>query len=241
MVRNVQVCWHKFARYWDVGEPLIPMAPGRYVINAEEVVKRCDENTIGVVTILGSTFPGEYEPLKDISAALDSLQKDTGLDIPVHVGGASGAMVAPFIQPDLLWDLRVDRVVSINTSGHKLGLVPLGVGWVVWRNQEYLPEDLIFKVNYLGGDMPDFAINFSRPGGQACCQYCNFLGLGKEGFAAIHQACQGVAAHLAAEPGEIGPFEIIHRGTNIPVVSWKLRGENGRAGLSLFDLAERLR
>ncbi len=241
MGHNVQVCWHKFARYWDVEERLIPMAPGRYVINAEEVVKRCDENTIGVVTILGSTFTGEYEPVKDISEALDSLQEDTGLDIPVHVDGASGAMVAPFIQPNLLWDFRVDRVVSINTSGHKFGLAPLGVGWVVWRNQEYLPEDLIFKVNYLGGDMPDFAINFSRPGGQVCCQYYNFLRLGKEGYAAIHQACQDVAAHLAAELEKIGPFEIIHRGTDIPVVSWKLRGENGLAGHSLFDLAERLR
>jgi len=131
---NVQVCWHKFARYWDVEERLVPMAEGRYIINAEEVLKLVDENTIGVVAILGSTFTGQYEPVKEIADALDKHQAETGLDIPIHVDGASGAMVAPFIQPELEWDFRLDRVVSINTSGHKYGLAPLGVGWAAWRS-----------------------------------------------------------------------------------------------------------
>jgi len=238
---NVQVCWHKFARYWDVEERLIPMEGDRYIISPEEVIKRCDENTIGVVAILGSTFTGQYEPVKEIADALDKLQADTGLDVPLHVDGASGAMVAPFIQPDLEWDFRNTRVVSINTSGHKYGLAPLGVGWAVWRDHDHLPDDLIFNVNYLGGDMPDFAINFSRPGGQVCCQYYNFLRLGREGYARIQQNCQDVALMLAGEIGKMGPFEIIHPGSDIPVLSWKLREDADLNGHTLFDLAEKLR
>lgn len=238
---NVQVCWHKFARYWDVEERLVPIAEGRYIINAEEVLKLVDENTIGVVAILGSTFTGQYEPVKEIADALDKHQAETGLDIPIHVDGASGAMVAPFIQPELEWDFRLDRVVSINTSGHKYGLAPLGVGWAAWRSAEYLPDDLIFNVNYLGGDMPDFAINFSRPGGQVCCQYYNFLRLGKQGYAKIQQACQNVALYLSREIGALGPFEIIHDGSDIPVLSWRVKDGNTINGHSLFDLSERMR
>ncbi len=128
----VQVCWHKFARYWDIELREIPMDPGRYVSNAEEVLKRCDENTIGVVVTLGITFTGQYEPVKEIADALDKLQKEKGLDIPIHVDGASGGFLAPFCAPDLLWDFRIPRVKSINASGHKFGLAPLGCGWVVW-------------------------------------------------------------------------------------------------------------
>ena len=123
---NVQVCWHKFARYWDVEQRLVPLEKGRYAMNAEEAVKLCDENTIGVVAVLGSTFTGEYEPVAEISDALDALQTETGLDIPIHVDAASGGFVAPFLQPDLLWDFRLPRVKSINASGHKYGLAPAG-------------------------------------------------------------------------------------------------------------------
>jgi glutamate decarboxylase len=130
---NVQVCWEKFANYWDVEMRLVPMEGDRYTLSAEEAVKRCDENTIGVVAILGSTFDGAYEPVEEICDALDALQAETGLDVPVHVDGASGAMIAPFLDPDLEWDFRLPRVASINTSGHKYGLVYPGVGWVVWR------------------------------------------------------------------------------------------------------------
>jgi Glutamate decarboxylase and related PLP-dependent proteins len=152
----VQICWHKFARYWDIEIREVPMDDGRLIMNAEEAIKRCDENTIGVVPTLGVTYSGQYEPVKDISDALDKLQQDKGIDIPIHVDGASGGFLAPFIDPELLWDFRLPRVKSINASGHKYGLSPLGVGWVVWRDKEDLPEDLIFKVNYLGGEMDTF-------------------------------------------------------------------------------------
>jgi len=235
---NVQVCWHKFARYWNVEEHLVPMEGDRFILSAEEAVKRCDENTIAVVGILGSTYTGDYEPIAEIGAALDDLQERTGLDIPIHVDGASGGFVAPFLQPDLEWDFRVPRVKSINASGHKYGLAPLGVGWVLWRDTKELPEELIFRVNYLGGEMPTFGINFSRPGGQIVAQYYNFVRLGRAGYRKIHQTAQDVAKFLAGEIGSIGPFEIITDGSDLPVLSWSLRpGQN----FTLFELSARLR
>ncbi len=237
----VQVCWHKFARYWDVELREIPMEHGRLIMTPEEVIKRCDENTIGVVPTLGVTFTCEYEPVKAVSDALDKLQKDTGLDIPIHVDGASGGFLAPFIEPELLWDFRLPRVKSINTSGHKFGLAPLGVGWVIWRDKEELPEDLVFHVNYLGGDMPTFALNFSRPGGQIVAQYYNFLRLGREGYRKIHQACYDTAHYLCDEIEKLGMFDIIYNGRGgIPAMSWSLK-EGVDPGFNLFDLSDRIR
>jgi glutamate decarboxylase len=160
---NVQVCWEKFANYWDVEMRLVPMEGDRFHLSADEAVERCDENTIGVVAILGSTFDGSYEPIEEICDALDAYESETGIDVPVHVDGASGAFVAPFVDPDLPWDFRLPRVASINASGHKYGLVYPGVGWVVWRDAEALPEDLIFWVNYLGDNMPTFALTSPGP------------------------------------------------------------------------------
>jgi glutamate decarboxylase len=235
---NVQVCWHKFARYWDVEQRLVPVEGDRFALGAEEAVGLVDENTIGVVGILGSTFTGEYEPIAELSAALDDLQERTGLDVPIHVDGASGGFVAPFIQPGLVWDFQLPRVKSINASGHKYGLAPLGVGWVLWRSAEDLPEDLIFRVNYLGGEMPTFAINFSRPGSQVVAQYFNFLRLGREGYRKIHQCAQDVALHLADAIAEMGPFEIITRGTDLPILSWRMKdGQN----FTVFEFSDRLR
>ena len=179
---NVQVCWEKFANYWDVEMRLVPMEGERYNLSAEEAVALCDENTIGVVGILGSTYDGSYEPIAEICAALDAYQAATGIDVPVHVDGASGGFIAPFIDPGLEWDFRLPRVASINVSGHKYGLVSPGVGWIIWRDAEALPEDLIFWVNYLGDNMPTFALNFSRPGAQIVAQYYNFLRLGFDGL-----------------------------------------------------------
>jgi glutamate decarboxylase len=237
----VQICWHKFARYWDVEIREIPMEGDRLIMTAEEAVKRVDENTIGVVPTLGVTFTGQYEPVEEVSKALDAHQEATGIDVPIHVDGASGGFLAPFVDPELLWDFRLPRVKSINTSGHKFGLSPLGVGWVVWRDAEDLPEDLIFNVNYLGGNMPTFALNFSRPGGQIVSQYYNFLRLGREGYRKIHEAGYHNAQYLADEIDKLGPFEIIYDGRGgIPALCWKLK-EGVDHGFTLFDLADRLR
>ena len=237
----VQICWHKFACYWDVELREIPMEGDRLIMTAEEVIKRCDENTIGEVPTLGVTFTCQYEPVKAVADALDQLQRDTGLDIPIHVDGASGGFLAPFVDPDLEWDFRLPRVKSINASGHKFGLAPLGVGWAIWRDKEDLPDDLIFRVNYLGGNMPTFALNFSRPGGQIVAQYYNFLRLGREGYSKIQQACYDTAAYLSDEIGKMGPFKIIYDGRGgIPALCWSL--EDGvNPEFTLYDLADRLR
>ena len=236
---NVQICWEKFANYWDVEMRLVPMEGDRFTLSAEEAVKRCDENTIGVVGILGSTFDGAYEPIEEICAALDDLQERTGLDVPVHVDGASGAFVASFVDPDLRWDFQLPRVASINASGHKYGLVYPGVGWIVWRDADALPEELIFWVNYLGDNMPTFALNFSRPGAQVVAQYYNFLRLGFEGYRAIQAYCRDVATRLSANIAEIGPFELLTRGDALPVFAFKVKDEIDN--FTAFDVSSALR
>ena len=238
----VQICWHKFVRYWDVEIREIPMEGDRLIMTADEALARVDENTIGVVPTLGVTFTGQYEPVEAVSDALDALQARTGLDVPIHVDAASGGFLAPFVEPDLRWDFRLPRVTSINASGHKFGLAPLGVGWVIWRDVDELPEELIFNVNYLGGNMPSLALNFSRPGGQVIAQYYNFLRLGREGYRRIHEASYRNAQYLAGEIAKLGPFEIIYAGdgNGIPALCWKLK-DGVDHGFTLFDLADRLR
>lgn len=240
----VQICWHKFARYFDVELREIPLEGDRLIMNAEEVLKRVDENTIGVVPTLGVTFTCQYEPVKEVHDALDKLQAETGLDIPIHVDGASGGFLAPFCAPDIEWDFRLPRVKSINTSGHKFGLAPLGAGWVIWREASDLPEELVFNVNYLGGNMPTFALNFSRPGGQIIAQYYNFLRLGRTGYAKIHNACYATAQYLSNEIAKLGPFEILFDGDSqkgIPALAWKLKKDAAIGGYTLYDFADRLR
>ncbi|QFS90267.1 Glutamate decarboxylase beta [Mycobacterium sp. THAF192] len=228
MGSNVQVVWEKFCRYFDVEARYLPMEEGRYVITPDQVLDAVDENTIGVVAILGTTFTGELEPVGEICAALDKLAADGGCDVPVHVDAASGGFVVPFLHPDVVWDFRLPRVVSINVSGHKYGLTYPGIGFVVWRNAEHLPEDLVFRVNYLGGDMPTFTLNFSRPGNQVVGQYYNFLRLGRDGYLQVMRCLSENAQWLAHElAGMTGPdrkpvFEVISDGSAIPVVAFKL-------------------
>jgi glutamate decarboxylase len=236
----VQVCWHKFARYFDVELREAPVAEGQLCTSADQLVALCDENTIGVVATLGVTFTCVYEPVQAVAAALDALQASSGLDIPIHVDGASGAFVAPFIHPDLVWDFRLARVKSINTSGHKYGLSPLGVGWVVWREAHDLAEELIFWVDYLGGNMPTFALNFSRPGGEIIAQYYNFLRLGFDGYRRIQQGCADTAQRLGQELAKLDPIKVLYDGQGgLPAVCYTLGRDD--LGFTLYDLAERVR
>ncbi len=239
MGTNVQVCWEKFCRYWQVEARKVPMERDRLHLRGPQAAAECDENTIGVVAIMGSTMDGSYEPVAEISDALDQLQAERGIDVPVHVDAASGGFVAPFLNPDLPWDFRVSRVQSINASGHKYGLVYPGVGWIVWREAAALPDDLVFHVNYLGGNMPTFALNFSRPGSNVAAQYYNFVRLGFEGYQRIQQACRHIARHMSAEIAKMGPFELLSDGSDLPVFSFKLRDDI--TSFSVFDLSERLR
>jgi glutamate decarboxylase len=220
MGANVQVCWEKFCRYWDVEPRIVPMDGERFHLDAANAVARCDADTIGVVAILGSTFDGSYEPIASIAAALDDLAASGGPDVPIHVDGASGAMIAPFLDPDLQWDFRLPRVASINTSGHKYGLVYPGVGWVLWRDTDALPQELIFDVNYLGGNMPTFALNFSRPGAEVVAQYYMFFRLGHSGYRAVQQAARDVAMHLSGQIAGLPEFRLLSRGDELPVFAF---------------------
>lgn len=240
MSSAVQVVWEKFCNYWDVEARYVPVTEAHPVLDGHDLEHHVDENTIGVVAIMGVTYTGAYEPVTQIAAALDRIEEHTGLDVPIHVDGASGGMIAPFLQPDLVWDFRVDRVHSISTSGHKYGLVYPGVGWVVWKDRTYLPEDLIFNVSYLGGSMPTLALNFSRPGAQVLLQYYNFLRLGRSGYTAVQQASADVAKYLSDAIAGMGPFTLVHDGSDIPVFAWRLK-HGYTENWTLYDLGDRLR
>jgi glutamate decarboxylase len=239
MSSAVQVVWEKFCNYWDVEPRYVPVSLENPGMTAETLLPFVDENTIGVVVIMGVTYTGLYEPVEEIAAALDDLQERTGLDVPIHVDGASGGMIAPFLQPDVVWDFRLERVHSINTSGHKYGLVYPGLGWVVWRTPDLLPEDLIFRVSYLGGNMPTLALNFSRPGAQVLLQYYNFMRLGREGYTRVQKASQDVALYISGEVQKLDAFELLTDGSDIPVFAWRMV-EGYSDNWSLHDLSERM-
>src|SRR3954464_14493378 len=236
---NVQVVWEKFANYWEVEPRYVPLEGDVFHLTADRLMDHVDENTIGVVAVLGSTMDGSYEPVQEICAALDAYQAESGVSVPVHVDAASGGFIAPFIQPDVLWDFLLERVVSLQASGHQFGLVFPGVGWVVWRDAQHLPEDLIFHVNYLGGDMPTFALNFSRPGAQVVLQYSQCLRLGKDGYRLVQQACQDVALHISRTLDAMPEFEVIADGSDLPVVCFSM-AENV-VKYDVYDVSRKLR
>lgn len=239
----VQICWHKFCRYWDIEMREVPMSPGKYCMDEENMMEFLDENTICVVPTFGVTYTGVYEYPEAIAAALDEYQKKTGIDIDIHVDAASGGFLAPFCAPEIPFDFRLPRVKSISTSGHKYGLAPLGTGWVIWRDISELPQGLIFNVNYLGGEIPNFAINFSRPAGQIICQYYDFIRLGKEGYANIHNSAYNTAQYIAAEIAKMGPYEFISTGDpkkDIPAVCYYVK-PGAEIPYTLYELSEKLR
>jgi glutamate decarboxylase len=205
------------------------------------VLKRCDANTIGVIPTLGVTYTLQYEPIHAVAVALDDLEEEKGLDIPIHVDAASGGFVAPFLHPAIKWDFRNPRVKSINASGHKFGLAPLGCGWIVWREASDLPEDLIFNVKYLGGNMPTFGLNFSRPGGQIAAQYYNFIRLGRKGYTGITQSCAEVGAWVADQIAKLEVFDVVYDGRGgLPGCCWKIKDDE-ELNFTLYDVADRLR
>lgn len=235
----VQVVWEKFANYWEVEPRYVPITKEQPHLTVEGMLAAVDENTIGVVAVLGVTYNGVYEPVKELADALDDLEARGGLDVPLHVDAASGGFIAPFLDPDLEWDFRVSRVHSISTSGHKFGLVYPGLGWVLWANRAYLPDELIFNVSYLGGNMPSLALNFSRPGAQVLLQYYNFLRLGREGYRRVMQASKDAARYFAGELSKMNPFEVLTDGSDMPLVTWTT--DNHHRHWDLHDLSAKLR
>ncbi|KAJ9190936.1 hypothetical protein DTO164E3_9079 [Paecilomyces variotii] len=215
----VQVCWEKAARYFDIEEKYVYCTEDRYVIDPKAAVDLVDENTIGICAIIGTTYTGQYEDVK----AINDLLIERGLDTPIHVDAASGGFVVPFVNPSLEWDFRLPKVVSINVSGHKYGLVYPGVGWVVWRSPEYLPKELVFNINYLGADQASFTLNFSKGASQVIGQYYQMIRLGKHGYRSIMVNLTRTADYLAAQLKELG-FIIMSegRGQGLPLVAFRL-------------------
>ncbi|HPE85202.1 MAG TPA: glutamate decarboxylase [Chlamydiales bacterium] len=235
MSTGVQVVWHKFARYFDVEEKLVPMKPGCYTLPPEELENYVDENTICVVGILGITLNGQFDPIEKLALALRKLNKKNGWNVPIHVDAASGGFIAPFIYPDLVWDFRIPEVKSINVSGHKFGLVYPGSGWALWRDESLLPQDLIFHLNYLGGSEPTFTLNFSRGSSHIIAQYYNFLRLGVEGYTKIMQSLLDNAHFVSKSLADSGHFEMISDHKSLPVIA--ARGK----GVDVFALSSELR
>lgn len=235
-----QVCWEKFCRYWDVEMRLVPMDEKHLSLSLDTVMDYVDDHTIGIVAILGITYTGRYDDVAGLDKLLEKYNKTAEVPVRIHVDAASGGMVAPFIEPDLKWDFRLPNVWSISTSGHKYGLVYPGIGWVLWRSKEALPEDLIFWVSYLGGEEATMAINFSRSASQIVAQYYVFMRNGMEGYHEIHQRTMDVAHYLVGEIKDTGLFEMLEEATEIPILCWRLKDGVDRPW-TLYDLDDRLR
>ena len=193
----VHVSILKVCRYFDIDARIIPLEKDRLVIDVKMALDQCDENTCGIIAVLGTTLTGECDDVKSLNNALEKLHKDKGIYIPIHVDGASGAFVLPFVWPKHEWDFRLSHVRSINTSGHKYGLVLPGLGWIVWKTKQDLPADLVFHVNYLGVDEPTYTLNFSKSASTVIAQYYNFLRLGRQGYEQIMQMCFDNSVYLA--------------------------------------------
>lgn len=237
MGADVHTVWEKFARYFDVELKLIPLREDLYTITAEDVAAEIDENTIAVGAVIGTTFTGQMDPIKEINELLIDIKKTKGWDIPIHVDGASGGFIAPFLYPDLEWDFRLEQVRSINVSGHKYGLVYPGIGWLVFKDKSDLPEDLVFNINYLGGLMPNYSLNFSKGSSTIVAQYYNFIRLGFNGYKAIMDNMNKNAKYLAHELVKSGKFEVINPKVIFPLVTVKLKD----AEFTVFQLSDKLR
>ncbi|MFJ5933914.1 glutamate decarboxylase [Streptomyces sp. NPDC093071] len=220
---DVHVVWEKFCRYFDVEPRIVPLAEGKYTIGPEDVEPHLDENTIGVVAVLGTTFTGHKDDVVGIDALLRGVREKRDLDIPIHVDGASGAFVWPFLYPDSAWDFRLEQVRSINVSGHKYGLVYPGIGWLIFREESDLAKDLVFYENYLGKTDATFTLNFSTGASMVLAQYYNFVRLGRQGYTYVMRMMQENARVLADNLRSSGRFEVIGSDLEqLPLVAFRL-------------------
>jgi glutamate decarboxylase len=236
---DVHVVWDKFCRYFEVEPRQVPLRPGRYTVGPEELGPQIDENTIGVVAVVGTTFTGDCDDVTGIDAMLRDLA-GRGLDVPMHIDAASGGFVFPFSDPDFAWDFRLPTVKSINVSGHKFGLVYPGVGWLVFRDEQQLPEDLVFYEDYLGERDATFTLNFSGSSAFILAQYYNFIRHGRAGYESLVRAMDTNARALAARLGEMDALELIEGAPRLPLVIARVRAEEPFTGSDLVgELAKR--
>ena len=235
---ETHIVWDKFARYFDVEPRKIPMRSDYYVLHPDDVMQVVDERTIAVGAVLGTTYIGESDPIRELNDRLEKLPGEGGWEVPLHIDAASGGFIAPFAHPDELWDFRLSRVASINASGHKYGLVYPGIGWLVFRDRDFLPEELVFSVNYLGAAQPTFTFNFSRGSAMVQAQYYNFIRLGRSGYTAVVKNMLANAQHLNTLLAGSGRFEVLNPSLMEPVVTFRLVGETD---FDAFHIADKLR
>lgn len=235
-----QVCWEKFCTYWDIELRTVPMDEDHLSLNMDTVMDYVDEYTIGIVGIMGITYSGRYDDIKTLNDLVEEYNKTTDYKVYIHVDAASGGFYTPFMEPDIDWDFKLKNVVSINASGHKYGLVYPGIGWVMWRDKKFLPDNLIFKVDYLGGELPTMAINFSRSASQIVGQYYNFVRFGFEGYHDIHMRTHKVAQYIESEILKTGLFDMVNDSTHLPILCYAFK-KDAKVPWTLYDLSDHLR
>ena len=235
---DVHVVWEKFARYFDVEMRVIPMEKDRYTLSVDEVRKQIDENTICVGVVMGTTFTGQLDPVQEVNALLEEVEKEKGWHIPIHVDGASGGFILPFLYPDFAWDFRLSHVHSINVSGHKYGLVYPGVGWLIMRDKADLPEDLIFYVNYLGSEEATYTLNFSRGSAMMIAQYYNLLRLGKKGYTSVMKNSLQNARYLASRLKKVPNLQLVNEDIQLPILALRVKDKKE---YNVYQMSDRLR
>ena len=236
-----QVVWEKFCQLWQIEMRTVPITRSNPTLNIEEAIKMCDENTICIVPIAGVTWTGMNDDIEGLDKALEEYNLKTGYEIPIHVDAASGGFILPFLNPDRKWDFRLKWVKSISTSGHKYGLVYPGLGWVIWRDKSYLPADMSFSVNYLGANITQVGLNFSRPAAQILAQYYNFIHLGMDGYREIHSNSMDIAEYCHDKIGRMPCFENYSKTLDNPLFIWRMKPEyDKKANWTLFDLQDKL-
>ena len=236
-----QVVWEKFCQLWQIEMRTVPITHRHPTLNVEQAIKMCDENTICVVPIAGVTWTGMNDDIEALDFALDGFNARTGYDIPIHVDAASGGFILPFLYPEKKWDFRLKWVLSISTSGHKYGLVYPGLGWVIWKDKSYLPKDMSFSVNYLGANISQVGLNFSRPAAQILAQYYNFIHLGFEGYKEVHSNSMKIARYCHDQIGQMSCFKNYSEYLENPLFIWSLDPEYEKnAKWTLYDLQDKL-
>lgn len=237
---SYQVCWEKFCTYWDIEMREVPLDENDLSLNMDKVMDYVDEYTIGIVGIMGITYTGRYDDIKKLDSLVEEYNKHTDYKVYIHVDAASGGFYTPFVEPEIEWDFKLKNVVSINASGHKYGLVYPGIGWILWRDKKFVPDELIFNVSYLGGEMPTMAINFSRSASQIIGQYYNFVRFGFDGYREIHERTHEVAKYIIKEIKKTGRFKIVNGAQHLPILCYSLKDKDAQKW-NLYDLSDRLR
>ena len=236
-----QVVWEKFCQLWQIEMRTVPITHTHPTLDIEKALQLCDENTICIVPIAGVTWTGMNDDIEALNNALETYNNVTGYDIPIHVDAASGGFILPFLDPHKKWDFRLEWVHSISTSGHKYGLVYPGLGWVIWKDKKYLPKDMSFSVNYLGANISQVGLNFSRPAAQILAQYYNFIHLGEEGYREIHSNSMAIAEYCHEQIGKMSCFSNYAKKLENPLFIWSLDEEYDKTSKwTLFDLQDKL-